>query len=210
MAAQRMRKGGGGKLARSETVTVRLDPKLRYLAELAARKQRRTLSSYIEWAIEDNLKSVSIHVGTGYQGDDNISVAEEAQRLWDVDDAERSLRLAIHYPDLLTHQEQEVWKLVQDSLLLTPAQGRRNGNVVWDMAKLEVVVFPAVRRRWADLMLAYETGSISARSEWVERTRTEVLDGRAFPTERTPYGRPPTVMPPVITGFDDMDDEIPF
>jgi hypothetical protein len=34
---------GGGKLSRSETVTVRLDPKLRYLAELAALKQRRTL-----------------------------------------------------------------------------------------------------------------------------------------------------------------------
>jgi hypothetical protein len=47
-----MRKGGGGKLSRSETVTVRLDPKLRYLAELAARLHRRTLSSYIEWAIK--------------------------------------------------------------------------------------------------------------------------------------------------------------
>ena len=40
------RKGGGGKLARSETVTVRLDPKLRYLAELAARIQRRSVSSF--------------------------------------------------------------------------------------------------------------------------------------------------------------------
>ena len=50
-----MRKGGGGKLARSETVTVRLDPKLRYLAELAARLHRCTLSSYIEWAINASL-----------------------------------------------------------------------------------------------------------------------------------------------------------
>ena len=46
-----MRKGGGGKLSRSETVTVRLDPRLRYLAELAARLHRRTLSSYVEWEI---------------------------------------------------------------------------------------------------------------------------------------------------------------
>ena len=51
MTEQEMRKGGGGKLSRSETVTVRLDPKLRYLAELAARLHRRTLSSYVEWAI---------------------------------------------------------------------------------------------------------------------------------------------------------------
>ena len=45
MTEQEMRKAGGGKLSRSETVTVRLDPKLRYLAELAARIHRRTLSS---------------------------------------------------------------------------------------------------------------------------------------------------------------------
>ena len=48
-------KAGGGKLARSEVVTVRLDPRLRYLANLVARKQRRTLSSFIEWAIEESL-----------------------------------------------------------------------------------------------------------------------------------------------------------
>ena len=42
---------------KSEVVTVRLDPKLKYVAELAARRQRRTLSSYIEWAIEDSLRA---------------------------------------------------------------------------------------------------------------------------------------------------------
>lgn len=204
MTEQEMRKGGGGKLSRSETVTVRLDPKLRYMAELAARKQRRTLSSYIEWAIEDSLKSVLLYQGTGYQGDDNVSVAEEVGRLWDVDEAERFLRLAIHYPDLLSHQEQEVWKLVQDSLLLLPAQGRRNGRVSWDWAVLEDQVFPAIRRRWPDLMLSYATGSLSARNEWVERTRTDVMEGKVFP-------KPPRVSkPPAKTGFDDVDDDVPF
>ena len=46
MTEQEMRKSGGGKLSRSETVTVRLDPKLRYLAELAARIHRRTCLLY--------------------------------------------------------------------------------------------------------------------------------------------------------------------
>ena len=35
------RKGGGDKLARSVIVTVRMDAQLNYLADLAARKQRR-------------------------------------------------------------------------------------------------------------------------------------------------------------------------
>ena len=54
-----MRRGraeGAGK--KSEVVTVRLDPKLKYLAELAARKHRRPLSSYIEWAVEQSLSRV--------------------------------------------------------------------------------------------------------------------------------------------------------
>ena len=194
---------GGGKLSRSETVTVRLDPKLRYLAELAARKQRRTLSSYIEWAIEDSLKSVLLYQGTGYNGDDNVSVADEVLRLWDVDEAERFLRLAIHYPDLLTHQEQEVWKLVQDSLLLLPAQDRRKGRVSWDFTVLEDQVFPAIRRRWPDLMMAYATGSLLERSEWVERTKTDLMEGKIFPKSTVSK-------PSAKTGFDDLDDDIPF
>jgi len=92
--------GGGGKLTRSETVTVRLDPKLRYLADLAARKQRRTLSSYIEWAIEDSLNRMNLYSNS------DMSLAEESAELWDVDEADRFAKLALRHPDLLTHEEQ--------------------------------------------------------------------------------------------------------
>lgn len=46
------------KLNRSETVTVRLDPRLNYLAELAGRAQRRTKSSFIEWAVQQAIKEM--------------------------------------------------------------------------------------------------------------------------------------------------------
>jgi hypothetical protein len=194
---------GGGKLSRSETVTVRLDPKLRYLAELAARKQRRTLSSYIEWAIEDSLKSVLLYQGA-YQGDDDVSVADETSRLWDVDEAERFVRLAIHYPELLTHQEQEVWKMLQDSLLLQPAQRRRDGRVSWDLGALEDKVFPMIRKHWSGLMSAY-AGSPSSRADWVQFKRMAVVDGRI-------YDKPTGLTPPTTPskGFCGMDDDIPF
>lgn len=209
MTEQEMRKGGGGKLSRSETVTVRLDPKLRYLADLAARKQRRTLSSYIEWAIEDSLKSVLLHQGTGYNGDESVSVAEEAKRLWDVDEAERFVRLAIHYPELLTHQEQEVWKLLLDSLLLSPAQSRRRGGPIqWDLATLEDQVFPAVRRRWPDLMMS-QTEGLSARNAWVDRTKADVLDGKIYPSFMA-VSMVTAAKAVAKTGLDDLDDDIPF
>jgi hypothetical protein len=107
------RKVGGGKLARSETVTVRLDPKLRYLAELSALKQRRTVSSFIEWAIEDCLSRINLKEAMG--GAKDQSVADVAAQLWDVDEADRFVKLAVRFPDLLTHDEQKLWKLIRES-----------------------------------------------------------------------------------------------
>jgi predicted HicB family RNase H-like nuclease len=49
------RRQDDGSERRSEVVTVRVDPKLKYLAELAARKQRRSLSRYVEWVIRQSL-----------------------------------------------------------------------------------------------------------------------------------------------------------
>ena len=99
---------GPGK--RSEVVTVRLDPKLKYLAELAARKQRRPLSSYVEWAIERSLSQV--HLEEDFNNNTvSVADAERTHHLWDLDEADRIVRLAVTYPELLTHEEQMVWKL---------------------------------------------------------------------------------------------------
>jgi len=46
---------GGGKLERSEVVTVRLTKETKRLAELEAFKDRRTLSNWIECAIEKRI-----------------------------------------------------------------------------------------------------------------------------------------------------------
>ena len=90
---------------------MRLDPKLRYLAELAARKQRRTLSSFIEWVIEESLKRIYLDD----RGADYPSLADQANELWDVDEPDRFAKLAFRYPHMLTHDEQVLWKLVRDS-----------------------------------------------------------------------------------------------
>lgn len=80
---------GGGKLARSETVTVRLDPRLNYLMEMAARKQRRTKSAFIEWLISQA-----------------VSADDELPQLWDVEPARRLVLLGEHSPYLLTFDEE--------------------------------------------------------------------------------------------------------
>lgn len=187
MTEQEVRKGGGGKLSRSETVTVRLDPKLRYLAELAARLHRRTLSSYIEWSIKEALDGEVLK-----QGDDwTVSIGDEAENLWDVDEADRFAKLALRYPHLLSHEEQVRWKLIRECGYLwrgkygpPPAQEWR-----WSITE-ESLCFDRLRDKW-ELFCAVANGDKPASDlpTWAKSNR------------QTPKSS---------SGFDDMDDDIPF
>ena len=191
MAELEKRKAGGGKLTRSETVTVRLDPKLRYLADLAARKQRRTLSSYIEWAIEDSLDRTNLYSS----GD--TSLANESANLWDVDEADRFAKLALRHPDLLTHEEQVRWKLVRENGLLW--RGRFAGNDkkwTWDVEESSLV-FDRLRQHWFEFCKAAENG-----------TGQQGLP--TWQSTQPPGGSFPANSRSTKTAFDDMDDNIPF
>ncbi len=114
MNASLKRKGGGAKTSRSETVTVRLEPKLRYFAEIAARKQRRTLSSFIEWAIQEELEKVYIEESSGLDSR-GTTVADTMHNLWDVEEQTRFIKLGLFFPDLMTHEEQILWKLIREN-----------------------------------------------------------------------------------------------
>jgi hypothetical protein len=201
--ATRKQKEDSGDLTRSKVVGVRLDPKLRYLAEIAARKQRRTLSSFIEWAIEDSLSRVELYHGSGYNGDDSITLEQEVKRLWDVDDAERFARLAILYPELLAVEEQERWKLLSDSLLFAPAKFRtRDGGHGWDWPILEDRIFPVLRKVWPDFTKAC-SGSPEEQRKWVEAMQEKVSKGNIYPE----YPEKGTGQNPAM---DDFESDIPF
>lgn len=145
MATTEKKKSGGGKLSRSETVTVRLDPQLRYLVELAARKQRRTVSSFIEWALEEGLGRIWLKEASQYN--EPISIADEKQNLWDVDEADRFAKLALRYPDMLNHHEQVLWKIIRENSWVWRGRYNNNGKWTWDVdiAKLN---FHRLREHW--------------------------------------------------------------
>lgn len=152
MTEQEKRKGGGGKLSRTETVTVRLDPRLRYLADLAARKQRRSLSSYIEWVIEESLKKTYL----ASEHEQAESLAEQAPALWDVDDADRFVKLALRHPQLLTHEEQVRWKLISENGYLW--RGRYDcGEWTWRLTE-DSLSRDRLREHWEAFCQVAETG----------------------------------------------------
>ncbi len=104
------RQGSGQQLFRTKTVGVRLDPKLKYVAELAARTQRRSLSSFIEWAVQEAVDRVSV-IGGGLAP----RTAKEVMPLvWDISPSTRLVKLAIYFAGLLTYDEQVLWHLIRE------------------------------------------------------------------------------------------------
>ena len=140
-------KRGGSKLKRSETVTIRLDPKLRYLTELAARKQRRTVSSFIEWAIENSLHSIVLRESSDYNGHIEENLGDNAETLWDPDEPDRIAKLGLHYPELLTYDEQVLWKLIRECGPLWRGKYDQQGFWKWDI-DLSSLIFQKLREHW--------------------------------------------------------------
>ena len=93
----------GGKLCKSEVIGVRLDQRLRYLAEVAARQHRRSLSAYIEYALSQVIDAEPLKI----PGSDVVTtIGAEAVHLWDVDANDRLKKLAARFPHLLNFDEQ--------------------------------------------------------------------------------------------------------
>jgi hypothetical protein len=190
MTEQELRRGGGGKLSRSETVTVRLDPKLRYLAELAGRLHRRTLSSYIEWAIKASLDAEPVRPNAvPNDAPNDRTIGSEAEFLWDVDDADRFAKLALRYPQLLTHEEQVRWKLIRECPGLWRGNyDRRSDEWVW-LVHEETIIFTTLRTHWKQLC--------------------DVADGRT-PANALPDWLTSKVKPPTESGVNDSGDDCTF
>ena len=171
---KRLRKAGRS-LTRSEVITVRLDSKLRYVAELAARKQRRTLSSFIEWAVEHGLLDVQLS-----SNENAKSAWNDADSLWDVDEADRFVKLALKYPDLLTHDEQILWKLIRDSgMFWRGHHDVSTGEWTWRPTE-NFVLFDRIRQNWAALQAV-------ARGEEKADANTFQIPSKEVPNDDIPF-----------------------
>lgn len=157
-------------LPRSITVGVRLDPKVRYLADLAARKQRRSLSSFIEWVVQESFGRILLREGSLANNDHGTSIASAAAWLWDVDEADRFARLALRFPDLLTHEEQVTWKLIRENgYLWKGSPDKVTGEWTWRTDEKELI-FERLREHW-DKFKAVATGQAdkSILPTWAKR-----------------------------------------
>lgn len=101
-----MAKRRQGRMAKTQTVPVRLDPVLKWAAELAAGKERRSLNSFIEWAVEQAVKRVVV------AGDETLKATawEIANICWHFQPLMRIKILAKTQPGALTVKEKSIFQ----------------------------------------------------------------------------------------------------
>jgi hypothetical protein len=138
--------------SRTAVTTVRFDERIRYLADIAARIQRRNFTEFLEWAVEEALKAIPIKAGDNPYGDNDeplygdgpgtavagrktasvfdYSIAARSHELWDVDEADRFVKLATKFPHLLDIDEQRLWKRINESPLSQTKDGKLDVKLV--------------------------------------------------------------------------------
>jgi hypothetical protein len=173
---------GGGKLNRTETVTIRLDPRLNYLCELAARAQRRTKSSFIESAVAEHIYSQP----TFPRHPEGPTLGDMAEQLWRVRDHERLISLFEHAPHLMSFEEQQIWALIAEHQIFWRGKYRTlsDGTEVFE---------------WKPEAAKLRRDQVA--SLW--NTLTKVADGSLPPSALTSPGEVPSRHEP------NLDDDIP-
>jgi hypothetical protein len=102
------KKADKGQHTKAETITVRVNPKIKYGLELLSRKQHRTLSDVVSWAINQALMDESQGLIDKASGENILDTA------WEPYEADRLIKLVCFYPSLLDYEEELIWKFVQE------------------------------------------------------------------------------------------------
>lgn len=97
---------------KTEALSIRIDPRLRFGLELMARQQRRSVTGVVEWAIDVALNS---EPAAEVWGREPVSFAELLRVVWHPNEAERLVNLAQNFPGLLTYEESRMWEVINRS-----------------------------------------------------------------------------------------------
>jgi hypothetical protein len=112
-----VKKSPKGTQARSETLTVRMTPKTKFGLELLAIKQKRTLSSVIEWIVDlalrlEETEHLDCHISTEEGKYKPGRLYDMMEWLWDTEEVMQLVKKGLHCRSLLNFEEETVWKII--------------------------------------------------------------------------------------------------
>lgn len=96
-----------GEQAKGLTLTIRISPKTKFLMELLAREQRRTVSAVIEWLAMRAAEETFVEEDQVFaDGEMHTIKRSYLDELWSVDEITRFINLFTIRPDLITYDEE--------------------------------------------------------------------------------------------------------
>lgn len=122
---------------------MRIDPKTKYLIDLLARDQKRTITGVIEWAIELAAAHEQFDSSSNSFYDDMID------KLWSTDEATRLTALALHKPSLLDYDEMRIWETIKASPDLWRTGYRPSTNMPIDPNAMQIAI---IQHYWDDII----------------------------------------------------------
>jgi hypothetical protein len=178
------------KTGKTETLSLRLDPKIKFVLEFASRINGQTITTVVERAIRASCDAIQIQTDSGQQS---------WKHFWDPHEGVRTLKLlGTDYPSTYDEDELRDFVAAHSPFFFTPGEpGNPNNSVVH-------ILWPKIeeyRRIWRDKREkdCWAAGHAMAADLKAANVRPPTWPPQAedFP-KATPYTR------------GDMDDDIPF
>lgn len=159
----------------STHLNIRIDPKVRYLTEIAARAKsiardgQMTLTEYIEAALKDSFKSVSIDPIEGLDEEPEVSELTPAERIEKLKNRERKVSnplsevgdnlwsdhplvriqlLVSHLPHLMSEDDKKIWAYLFTRHDLKTKDGKFNRKLIaeqWPQIKAAAFAEPKTK-----------------------------------------------------------------
>lgn len=135
---------------KTETLTLRLDPKVKVMIEIISRIRRQSITGVVEAAIEE----IAFDLDTPYFDDGemhNYSLGSIFSDVWSADESERFINMCYHLPSLLTYEEQRIWETIKSSSCFWESHLTKIPTD-WTVAGLGRIDRSNLRLWWADLL----------------------------------------------------------
>lgn len=193
------------KIARSkktEALTLRLDPKMKFQIELLSRLWHQSITGVIESAV--HRAGSNIQVKTDHGGEESLNVLIDT--VWSADEVERFLRLVVWAPQLLSHDEACAWAVID-------AADEDSFFTYWYNSKDMLVSvkprFKVIKMAWPLILERAERVKKEGMAKPLSQAEVEAFIGRSVDSvkesERTPQWQRALDEPNWLSRWDEKD-----
>ena len=96
-----------GETSTTVSVGIRIDPKIKFALDMMGRKQKRSLTAVVEWAISNAIAQQPTENSESFSG--------LIDKVWSTEEPTRFANMAFYMPESLTYDELRIWETIKIS-----------------------------------------------------------------------------------------------